>query len=365
MASLEQIAAYLRVRSGPLPTPNYLELSLSGICNFACVQCHQLHHLREDRLIHSRRGASILDGGTAARVIEEAALMGIETIEICGRGEPTLHRDLPGLIRFLKANSIKGRLVTNGSRVSDELLEALHESLFDEVTVSLYGFDEASFNLRARPRSPVELHTIIEQAIAIKCKAPATLVTMTVPVEIDMEWDTAESLIAALDGITVDNLEFVAIRPYTSGTMVAHVKSSVKTHEVMISRLEKVESAVALNLARFIRNHRDISVDTIASTYKTIPCYAGYWAIFVADDATVRPCSNSNLVLGDLKKNTLSEIWNGTKYENFRNLALRHIIDTAQPIQDSYCSHCGWARFQEQLHHFIISEKNVADIAIH
>src|SRR6187402_3608771 len=49
---------------------------------------------------------------------------GVKTIHFCG-GEPTIHHDLPKLIKYVHEQGRKSKLTTNGISISEELVETL------------------------------------------------------------------------------------------------------------------------------------------------------------------------------------------------------------------------------------------------
>jgi molybdenum cofactor biosynthesis enzyme MoaA len=84
---------------------------------------------------------------------------GVKTIHFCG-GEPTIHPDLPLLLRHVQAQGGKTKLTTNGIAISSELISALRAAN-TQVKVSLHGdhdqhnamvgrdaFDQTTNNLR-------------------------------------------------------------------------------------------------------------------------------------------------------------------------------------------------------------------------
>lgn len=62
---------------------------------------------------------------------------GVKTIHFCG-GEPTIHHDLPRLIRYVTEQGKKSKLTTNGISMSNRLIETLYISN-TQVKVSLHG----------------------------------------------------------------------------------------------------------------------------------------------------------------------------------------------------------------------------------
>ncbi|MDP9176313.1 MAG: radical SAM protein [Gemmatimonadota bacterium] len=361
MASLVNIVRHLQTGARNALTPNYVEISVVGHCNFSCVQCHQAHHMREDVNLNHAKGASLLPSDMVLRLLDELKDLDIETVELCGRGEPTLHPDLDQFIRRVKKNGFKGNLVTNGSRISDTLIASIQETYFDEVAVSIYGLDNTSFREIARPHGVASLDDILRNMERMKCAAPSTRITATLLIQ--AQWfDRLETLVPLMSRMPADRFEFVVTRGYEDGHMIESAERDANEQAGLTQARERLlEKGIAIPapLDEFLlRRIACSTTDTIQSTYSRIPCYAGHWALFVADDATVRPCSNSNWVLGNLREQKLAEIWRSGSYDDFRSRAGTHILATRTPLPKSYCSHCGWSRFQEQLHGAVIGENN-------
>ena len=62
---------------------------------------------------------------------------GVRTIHFCG-GEPTIHHDLPELVRYVHAQGRKSKLTTNGISISDNLIHTLY-ACKTQVKLSLHG----------------------------------------------------------------------------------------------------------------------------------------------------------------------------------------------------------------------------------
>jgi MoaA/NifB/PqqE/SkfB family radical SAM enzyme len=352
MTTIQLIVDRLRASVDAVPAPSFLEVSLIGHCNFRCVQCHQLHHIAED-VAGGAPGPKVLDVERVIHLLEEARAIGVQKVALCGRGEPTLHPAAPRVVRAVKRSGLSGVLITNASRLSADLLGALDESAFDEISISLYAIDEAGHAAIARPRGGVSHRDVLTNLAAVRRAAPRTRTTVSILLQ--RQWldrlDAAQDLIEALDA---DAVEIHLTRPYQNAVQHAagpHDQEMARQLAGAWSRLLASGRKIAPALAEFVTRYlASPSSDSIETTYSRVPCHAGSWAIFVSDDGTVRPCSNSNWVLGDLAAASLREIWEGAEYQRFRSLARSHIIATRTPLPKSYCAHCGWAWFHERLH---------------
>lgn len=360
MPSFREVVESLRSNPGLLNNPCYMEVSLMGNCNFACIQCHQLHHIEIDRTQFAGAGPKRLDPQRVALLLDEAKELGIETIEFCGRGEPTLFPNLDGLIRRTKELGFNGSLITNGSHLTRKMCDAIGESGFDEVSISLYGVTEQMFSEIARARGGVQLELLVENILYLRKAAPRTKIIIIFLLQ-ERFLAGLEQMFELMKSLGADSYKFVVSLPYHDKMMNANESETESTGKFVKALRESYEliaanpqCSVPPEFASFVEQYlRAPEIDTIETTYSKIPCYVGQWAVFVCDDGTVRPCSNSNWVLGDLFQSSLQEIWRGSAYDGFREAAATHILKTRTPLHRSYCSHCGWARVQTMIHELV------------
>lgn len=101
----------------------YLQFYPTLRCNAACRFCFN----RGIPLMADVRPADF------RRIASVAASQGIGHIDMLG-GEPTLHPDLPELIRIVRDHGLRTTISSNGTRV--ELLEALSDK-FDRSTLRI------------------------------------------------------------------------------------------------------------------------------------------------------------------------------------------------------------------------------------
>ena len=73
------------------------------------------------------------------------------------------------------------------------------------------------------------------------------------------------------------------------------------------------------NIGYFLKVFKQ-TLDT-STLYDIIPCYYGWLASRVEVDGLVYPCCRCFEPLGNVSKNSFSEIWNGVAYRRFRKEA--------------------------------------------
>jgi AbrB family looped-hinge helix DNA binding protein len=69
----------------------------------------------------------------------------LESVMFSGIGEPTLHPDITGMIRKIKALGLRAEMVSNGTLLDGYRLQELYDSHLDMLWVSLDGATEASY----------------------------------------------------------------------------------------------------------------------------------------------------------------------------------------------------------------------------
>ncbi len=117
-------------RSIGAATLGELDLEVAGSCNAECIFCPR------DELRHGR-GVGVMREETFARVLEIFARF-LRFLVLAGMGEPTLHKALPRFVRALTERRIETALVTNGSLLTDALI--------DELLDAGVGSEQESFN---------------------------------------------------------------------------------------------------------------------------------------------------------------------------------------------------------------------------
>ena len=125
----------------PVPeklTVRQLDVELNGGCNFKCEMCPQAEG-REKPFLKK------LDIALFEKMVDDAMAYGLEGVSLHGSGEPTLNRDMPDYVRYVKSKGVKCTSFTNGSKLTEALSRKLIESGIDVLRVSAIGYDRESY----------------------------------------------------------------------------------------------------------------------------------------------------------------------------------------------------------------------------
>ncbi len=114
---------------GDVPTvPKRIIVEPTNACNLKCGFCGNANMLRK---------WSFLDVDLYRQLLDEMSELGIPRITLHTIGEPTMHPELPLLVKLARAHGLIVTLSTNGTRLTQEYCEALVDAAPHILSVSL------------------------------------------------------------------------------------------------------------------------------------------------------------------------------------------------------------------------------------
>jgi GTP 3',8-cyclase len=103
------------LQQGYMVLPHFVDLHTSNRCNHRCRGCAYDGMLDHD----------IMPEDKHYKAIDTFLNIGVMAFDFAGGGEPTLLPYLPDLLRYIKSKGAYYGLITNGSNISDELMDVL------------------------------------------------------------------------------------------------------------------------------------------------------------------------------------------------------------------------------------------------
>ena len=130
------------------PEPVELEIELTNVCNANCSACP-----RDDM-----PAAGVLQPETLERILDEYVALREEhslnrlrpgasypRVTVAGGGEPMIHPRATELLARIVERGFPVHLITNGSRISERLVEPLLESGVSSIAVSFWGIERDEY----------------------------------------------------------------------------------------------------------------------------------------------------------------------------------------------------------------------------
>ena len=292
----------------PLPAPLAIYLETTNICNFKCIFCPESFENFEEQ----SGGLFRLSEDNFTHALDEISSFGsIQTLNLYMMGEPFANRNHLSFIKQAKQAHIAKRVIvtSNGSLLKPKIYEELCKSGLDYLRISIYGADEDLH--RRNTGSPIKLEQIKTNIAGLKAfrdqhgfKTPFIYAKMI------------ESEVSAHNDTFLKNFSGISDQ-----AMIEPVMNWNDPDEGMLAQIDREQLEKRPNFAK-----------------KKECCPFPFYTLVIHSDLRVSVCCvdwDKKTVVGDLKTQTLKEIWNG---EALRDFQLKHLQRRRKEIEA--CTNC-------------------------
>lgn len=142
---LTHYPAMVKIQQREMPAPRMAIVYPTYVCNQDCLWCE---YSAENTEHHT-----IMPNDKLRQLIADLDGLGVQSVEFCGGGEPSLHPILPEMVRDLARRNMKVGILTNGTKLKGDLAEAFIEH-GSYVRVGFDAGTEETMHKVKRPRSP-------------------------------------------------------------------------------------------------------------------------------------------------------------------------------------------------------------------
>ncbi len=291
----------------PAPSPRYLQLEITNRCNLRCPNCPRRRGPAKTRVFPLGKFSRLLD-----------ALPLLDHVSFVGAGESLLAPDFPAFVRLARERGVRSSLTTNGLLARRRLAAAVGAGL-GSVAISV---DAADASLMAAIRPGVSPRTLIR---AIKAARDIVAGTST---QLSGALTLSEANLRAFPEI----VSFLARQGITrlSVESLHHWGEDQSLNEHSLFAMdpgiaaalieEGLAVARAAGMAVSIFDYRRLFNPSWRQAYV---CPWPWDALYVTSDGDVTPCcvnieSNPSCRMGNVWRETISEIWPGPRYQDLR-----------------------------------------------
>jgi radical SAM protein with 4Fe4S-binding SPASM domain len=260
--------------------PRRLEIELASGCNLRCVYCPR-------RYLKGLNG--FMDIGLFKKIIDQASAYPETVIVLHRRGESFLHPKFTEILDYAAGKFKEIQLATNATLLDKDKFECIVNAL-----------DFISFSLD----TPVSYN---------KTRVPA-------------KYEDVERKI-------LDFLTFNKGRVKTQASMV-------KTQQIPVSETESFKKIWSPRVDR-VRIYEEHSLEGVFGAIRNPrkdrkPCVMPFYEFLIYEDGKVGRCNHdwSGEPMGDLNKNTITEVWMNEKFEVLRS------EQSVLKINDPVCAKC-------------------------
>lgn len=284
-------------------------------CNSNCIMCNRNFNRKEDKASQGFLSWEILNAAKPFFKHAKSVLFG-------GFGEALMHPDYIPMLKEIKKEGPFVYFFTNGILLTEETGQALVEAGIDRISISMGGASRETFHKIRGVDAFDQVVDNIRKLDAYKRKTnrkkPVLAFNVVAMTSILNEFEALMHLAKS-----------VGVESVTMPNMVVQGKElmdeSIWHHE------KKARAAIikAADLSKKLGIHYSPpNLDRC-----TVDCHEFFKKFAINWDGTVMSCPMERYIVGDLKKNTMEEIWNGT---GMRGLRKRYFEEGIQGV----CPNC-------------------------
>lgn len=271
--------------------PVYILIEPVSSCNLKCGMCFQ-----SDATFIKKEFMGKMNIDLYKKIIDEATANGTCAITFGSRGEPTIHPQIIEIIDYTKGKFLDVKLITNATKLSDELIHKIF----------LCGINQVSFSIDSEDKKTYE---------EIRKFSNFDLVLKNVKRynEIKKEYKNNNTITRV------------------SGVQVSDKQDPKKFHKFWSQFSDEVVFKKAFERWNTYENkpHEEL----------TSACLLPWERMYIWYDGKVNPCDadyKSKLSYGDVSKNSIKQIWNSKKFNDFKQKHLKGLRNSLMP-----CDRCG------------------------
>jgi len=304
----------LVIERGPL----HVVLEMTTVCNLRCTFCQRTVMINEKTF---KQPIKHMEMDFVKKVIDEMAILKIPSLALNGWGEPVLHSRLHEMVAYAKKKGILDVFFhTNASLMNEYVARKVIEAGLDKVIFSVDAPDKSLYEKR-RKGFNVEFEKVeynINRLIDIRDEMGKDfpIVRLTMNLTPDIPKSVSDSF---------------------------HKKWEKKADIISFQQYSEPP-----------RKDDQYPVSTYNPEF--VNCPQLYHRIYICIDGIVAPCCGDSgyreMPIGDLNKDTIEDIWNGTKLNK-----LRKIISKGEYFKLPACRKC----IMPLEHGFCKTGKNIAD----
>ncbi len=308
--------------SQALNTPVKIEWHITKKCNLKCKFCYSSA---------IEKKVDELSRNEIDKVINDIHKNNVLEVQIEG-GEPFLHSELTYILKRLKENHIRVRLLTNGTVVNESVLKTVKE-LFDEndvLQVSLHGHDsETHDNIVGLKGSFQNVIRFFEKTEELNIATRVSCVVSTKNIQYLREM--IELLLNYKNIVTFVTQPIIPIGR-------AEKKETVPKHDLLKAYYDLRDLSNSIHLALLLGHAYEIELLAeymlkFGKKQDRTYCAAGRARLHIDESGNIYPCHflvDEEFHLGNIRKDSFAKVWHGEKIQIIRN----------GRSEDNYCSKC-------------------------
>jgi radical SAM protein with 4Fe4S-binding SPASM domain len=318
--------------------PVCLYLEVTNRCNLLCETC--------PRTFEELEPPADMSWDLFTRIIDQAG--DVQRVVMHGVGEPMLVKNLPAMIRYLKARGIYTLFNTNGTLLTPAKQRELIETGLDELRVSLDAADAKTFMaVRGKDffnRIVRNISGFTKLQRELGAEKPMVSMWLTGLKETILQLPDFVRLAAQI-GVREVYLQRLVFDE--AGFGMARAEQALFEHtraeeQAAVEAAQTLATSLGVRLNASGATEPGLSLKASADDRPWSTCRRPWSLLYFTAHGRALPCciapfsarGYENYTLGDATQQTLREIWNSPEYQHFRTA----LVSDAPPKP---CQNCG------------------------
>jgi MoaA/NifB/PqqE/SkfB family radical SAM enzyme len=302
--------------------PFYVTLDITRRCNLRCLGC-RFHSAEANVPFLGDQDVKDFPFDWTEKLFSEFKKLNTRTLFLMGDGEPFLHPRIFDIIRLAKKFGLHTTVTTNGTLVDDTIARRIIDAGLDAIHISLWASSLEAYAKQYPGTDPVNFQRVINGIRILSSLKPRKLsripyIVLTSPLN-RFNYQSVDEMAALAKDAGCDAISFTPFK--TNRGKLSHYTLSGEEQENLCNHMIRFKDqmraySLADNIDRLLLRYRFSDIG------QRLPCYICWFHSRIKVDGTVLSCGRSELVLGSLKTESFSEIWNGKAYRLQRRKAL-------------------------------------------
>jgi radical SAM protein with 4Fe4S-binding SPASM domain len=288
-------------------------IEITTKCNFNCKHCcNESGTIKKENLTKEE----ILN------IIDEMCVMGVERLGITG-GEPFCDENLFTYIEYAKTRIPVISIATNGYLINEEIVKRLKENDVNKIAISLDGMKDYHDAFRGNN----EAYDHVVRAIDLLSESGMEIKVRSVLTKYNV--DSILKLMDITNNLNIKRHEILPVCPIGRASN-SLILSREEYKKFLITAIEKIRSFQRPNITFqlkpvFYQEDLFQNVDECCKekslTYK---CDALDTSLEISSNGDVLGCSFVRIPVGNIKFNSLSDIWNSKEAIKLHHQIFNH-----------------------------------------
>lgn len=318
--------------------PVCLYLETTNRCNLPCTTC--------PRTFEELEPPADMNWELFTKIVDQYPK--IARVVLHGIGEPLMVRDLPRMVSYLKARGTYVLFNTNSTLLNARKGRELVEAGLDELRVSLDAAEPAAFKivrgLDSFDRIVANVRSFITLQKEMKVTVPRVSLWLTGLKETVKQ---LPAFVKLAHQIGVPEVYLQRLVYFPDGQGLARAESSLfeqvtAEEDRLIREAEQLAASLGIAFDASGATEPGTSLKKKDSAQPWSLCRRPWTLMYFTAHGRALPCciapfslrGYDSFTLGNATQQTLAEIWNGAKYQEFRRA-----LQTSQPPPS--CANCG------------------------